>query len=124
MTVEQKLWKLIKRLHEKTKDASLTWEPLPSKNTFLAVFPSYAVSIAEVPGEEDAPDYAITLLNEAGKPLERVTDVQLRETVSEEGQPETSAFRIMEELYNMARRSALGVDQALDKLLSSLDEDG
>ncbi len=122
MTIEQKLWQLVKRLLEKTIEGSISWEATPRGNNYQTAFPKFSVRIGEIrPSGQEAPDYVITVYDEDGLEIERASDVELRNSV-EELKISGDAFRTMSDLYSRARRAALGVDEALDHLLSSLDE--
>ena len=115
MTTNEKLWQLVKRLHQKTIEGTVPWE-VSFKATYLAAFPKYGVRVSEIV-KEDSLDYVIELLDENGRVIESASDADLRD-VAAPGE----SYPVMKELFVMARRRALGVDEALDDLLSSLDE--
>jgi hypothetical protein len=56
-----------------------------------------------------------------GQAIETSTDRNLAEKLVEKLPAHLSVVATMRELYNEARRKALGVDAALDKLLSELN---
>ena len=58
----------------------------------------------------------LQVLNEHGALVDEVTDSQLQEHFD-------SAFRVMKNLLEAARYRAMGVDEALDGLLESLDDE-
>jgi hypothetical protein len=119
MTVEERLWQLVRRLKDKTADGSVSWEPTPNKTTFQAAFPKFSVRIAEYAGENEN-DYEIRVYDEGGRLLERANDIEIARAI--EALQGSEPFKTMKDLYTMARRQALGVEAALDELLSSLDE--
>jgi len=121
MTVEEKLWQLVQRLTDKTAEGSVSWEPTSNKSTFQTSFPKFSARVAEVAKPESESDYDIRVYDEAGRLLERATDVEMAKAVTDLAG--AKSFTMMRDLYTMARRQALGVDAALDELLSSLDED-
>ncbi len=116
MTVEEKLWKLVQLLDERTEANTVAWEAIPNKKAFQTAFPNSAVRITEVDTEE-SPDYVISVFNESGTLIERASDVDIGTAI-----PNTKSFAKMADLYKRARRGALGVDRALDHLLESLSE--
>jgi|ERR1017187_1474884 hypothetical protein len=110
MTTEEKLITLVKRLHAKTKAGEIRWEQTTANGVFQTAFPSYTVKLAK-----RGADYSISILDEMGTTLESSDDAQLAAAF-----PERSVYQTMRELYDMARRVALGVNEALDSLLGEL----
>ncbi len=113
-----KLVATILKLHEKTKKGELQWEETSNERVYQVSFPGYTVQMFHRLSQEgaDALDYFIRILNENGGVLEESSDLDLKE----EWEP---SFRVMKELYEMARRRALGVEQALNNILKALGED-
>jgi hypothetical protein len=120
---ENKLFELAEKLNEQTRTGKITWETTASSNSFQTAFPQYTVRIARYSSDDEdrAPDYALIINDESGKTLESVTDVSLQAAVKP-ALPGGKAFLVMQELYNNARRGALGVDAAIESLLKSLGE--
>lgn len=124
MTVPEKLWQLAERLLKKTRDGSVKWETTADKGVFQTSFPKFSVAVREIwVYGQDEPDYTITVYGEDGDPIESATDAELRNSVAEL-ENSRMAFHTMRELFNSARRSATGVNEALDELLAELDEAG
>jgi len=124
MNVEEKLWKMIELLHDRTRVGSREWELTTSKKAFQTSFPNFIVRIAESLNE-DTLDYVITILDENGNVVERASDVDIAETVFKSAPPPQNrkAFELMKDLYVMARRNAMGVEKALDSVLDALNND-
>lgn len=114
--VEEKMLNLVLKLHAKTKEGQIKWERTASSNIFQYAFPSYVVRISVKQGDADAPDYYITVKDSDGTTIESASDVSIGRAF-----PNAKVFATMEELFTLARREALGVDQALDSLLSELE---
>ena len=76
-----------------------------------------------ISSEEDPSleDYTIMILNSEGTVVDRFTDLDVHREGEQSGHP-IRAYVIMKNLYNAARRKALGVDQALDAILAELGE--
>ncbi len=123
---EQKLWELIKKICHQTQEGKITWDATVSKNRFQTAFPKFTVEIGEyeTSGQygEESMDYRLTINDESGKALESISDVDVQTKITPT-LPPGRAFATMRDLYNNARRRALGVDAAIDALLSSLEED-
>ena len=107
----ERIGTLIERLLERTKTKALKWEQNPSKN-FEASFPNYTVELA-------ACDQIICLqiYNDEGEVLESTTTAQLNGTADL-----YKHANQLENLYEMARRTALGSDQAVESLIAALED--
>ncbi len=112
-----KLAKIIVKLVERTKAGSVTWEETGNRGVFQAAFPGYTIQVFSRENEDDPDvlDYIVRIVNEEGNVLEEVADLELREVMEH-------PLSTMKELYGLARRSALGVDEALNRILSSLEQ--
>jgi len=60
-------------------------------------------------------DFVISIINEYGSVVETSDDVALAQAF-----PSSGVYAKMQELHELARREALGVDAALDSLLGEL----
>lgn len=96
-------------LYEKTLNGELNWEPTETEDVYQCAFPNYSVRISE-----RGADYVVTIYNEQGTVIEEMTDVTLKDEID-------NSFEKMRQIYDTARRVAMGVDKALDDLLSYLD---
>jgi len=110
---------LVQKLYRRTDDGSVEWEETEIEGVFQAPFPEYTVRLSmqspdgHVPGSED---YVLSIFDARGLEIEEVSDVDLAEDLAD-------SYEVMRHLYRAARRKAMGVDQALDSLLSSLGQD-
>jgi hypothetical protein len=112
MKTDEKLLKLVQKLLEKTNAGETRWEETVRPDTFQASFPNHVVWIS-THQNSGADDYVISILNEVGVAIESADDNALSKAF-----PQSKVFETMRELYGLARRGALGVDAALDSLLS------
>lgn len=110
---------LVQKLYGRTDDGSVEWGETEIEGVFQATFLEYIVCLSmqspdgHVPGSED---YVLSILNAHGLKIEEVSDVDLAEDLAD-------SYEVMKHLYKAARRKAMGVDQALDSILSSLGQD-
>jgi len=110
---------LVQKLYGRTDDGSVGWGETEIEGVFQATFPEYTICLSmqsldgHVPGSED---YVLSILNARGLKIEEVSDVDLAEDLAD-------SYEVMKHLYKAARRKAMGVDQALDSILSSLGQD-
>jgi hypothetical protein len=117
LSTEARMLKLVQRLHAKTAAGELQWDKTVSKNSFQTAFPSYVVRVSVNYTEDDeAPDYHVAVRDGAGTTIESVSDRDIHNVL-----PDSKAYSLMNELFTMARRKALGVNQAIESLLNELD---
>ncbi len=113
----EKVGRLIDSLYNNTKSADITWEESEKDGTYQVSFPKYSVRIFNRFNEHeyDTKDYFIQIINENGIVIDEVSDIDVKEVIQD-------AFYKMKEIHDLARRQALGVDEALDAILGNLDE--
>ena len=112
----KKIGTIIQSLHEKTISGAITWEETEVDGTYQVSFPNYSVRIFSIKSSTDN-DYFIQIINEFGKVLDEVSDIDLKDIID-------NPYKLMKEIHNSARRQALGVEDALDAILSNLDDLG
>jgi hypothetical protein len=111
---DKKLVSLVKRLKEKTLRGTISWEKTVEEGVFQASFPDYAITIGQE-RREDVWDYVFRIYNDKGELVEVIGE---REFSSEDFGMRPYDF--IDEIYVVARRTAMGVDQAIDSILSAL----
>lgn len=104
---------LVKGLLKKTKAKELNWEITGYETTFQTAFPEYTIQIGEYHTSYSQHDYLITIQNKDSVDIDNISDEELYPVWNE-------AYKNMRELYQLARRQALGVDKVLDDLLQEL----
>lgn len=105
----------VERLHAKTLARSLAWSRTEHHGRYAVRLGDYVVEIGEGPAAAHGPE--ILLCGPDGKALELITP-----DVLEGASPRAAAARreAFEETYEGARRMALGVDAAIDSLITVL----
>jgi len=120
-----KLIKISNALLTQTKQGRLTWTSTENLDVFEVNFPDYSIRIAhrldrrttQTMGELGT-YHKIEIYNNEGMPIEVATSDQMKH----EGIPEAENItEVLAELYGLAKEQALGVDSALDELLSRLN---
>ncbi|NWE39590.1 hypothetical protein HX875_08950 [Pseudomonas yamanorum] len=109
-----KIARLIETLLSQTEAGTLQWAQTEKSEVFQASFPRYSIRIYPENSSNFQPDYFLQILNEVGEIVEVVSDPDLRDVMD-------MAFTKMQNLYEGARRSAMGVESALDEILDFLD---
>ena len=109
-----KIAKLVEALLTQTENGSLQWEPTEKSDTFQASFPRYSVRLFVRHVSEFDVDYILQIINDFGDIVEEISDPDLNDVLD-------SAYRKMREVHEAARRSAMGVESALDEILGFLE---
>jgi len=113
MSEDEKLAALLQRIYEKTVKGELRWEPTANGSAFTVPFARFSLSLERVPETRDLMGYILLRIsNDRGQTIEEFTG----------GQAVQIGFPHMDELFDRARRIAMGLEEALDELLSELDE--
>lgn len=108
----QKIANLILAVKEKTEEGAVPW--VAADEGFQASFPKYAIKInQDYDFERDEVDLIFQIINESGDLVESVKDPDLSPFFE-------NPFTIMSDIYGMARRHAMGVDDAIDEILHNL----
>ena len=123
---------LIRKLHSLTKAGKIGWEKTPNGGSFQTVLAGYIIRAVEEE-EESVPNefnYILSLRNNRGDLVERIRDFQVQQEVNAltdqeraaKSLPGFSAFKLMKEIYEMARSSAMGSDKAIEDITKALDD--
>jgi hypothetical protein len=118
MSVE-KIVDLVLKLNVLTNQGELSWEET-TRDEFQVAFPDYTVRVRREDVENQYGDFIgekfwFSIRNDKGRIIDEVSADDLSGRL-----PDPTA--ILRELYNGARRRALGADKALEEILSSLSK--
>jgi hypothetical protein len=118
--MNERLGKLIERLHAKTERGEIPWKKVDSAavDGFEASFPNYTVEVART---KDQQKLVLRIYNQDGDALESVFDYELRIGNIRDGY-DVRFENLLHETYQMARRIALGTEKAIDELISVLTD--
>jgi hypothetical protein len=98
---DDKIVRLVRLLFEKTKAGEIGWEETSNLNIFQCSVSNYSILISR---------QTLTVCDEEGKIIEEVDGLApLQEGVR------------LSELFELARRQAMGVERALDEILLLLE---
>ena len=111
---------LVERLVKRSRNSELDWKASYG-DSFQVSFKDNSVRIEkqENPGGEE-PIYVIELINADGAVVDSFTDFALDQTLG--NMSNGPWYRMMGELFGLARRNALGADKVLNSILDDLDE--
>jgi hypothetical protein len=110
--------KLVQTLIQKTEGGQLDWKASVNDEAFHISIKENTIQIEQMP-REDTVDILISLINDQGAAVDSFTDVDLNLS---EPTGQKTWFRVMRGLYESARRTALGSDRVLNKILEDLEK--
>lgn len=111
IVADQRMYSLLTRLIARTEAGSVQWERGGREESYIYSLPDASVVI-ETKDRDDSHPYRFRVVNDMGDTVDEITVSPFEASSSE-----------AEELYRLAKRSALRVDETLDALLSRLDDD-
>ena len=116
MAVYQKSADLAYKLHQKTLEGSVDWKKAIVPGVYQASFSDNSIQIS-LNGSEKT-NVKISVIDDNENEIESFSAGDI-----DSGEAEFNPFDIMSDTYEIARRSALGSEQAINKILSELDDD-
>ena len=120
----RKLAKLALGLYRETVDGRVDWEETTSSGVYQASFSNYAVTISLQESQDDEENNVrISIYNSEASMIESFSDSALDCDWFFEMDVTETPFKIMYELYEIARRTALGSEQAVNEILKELEDD-
>ena len=121
----KKLATLTFGLYRETAKGRVSWEETTSTGVYQASFSNYSVTISLEDSQEGAEhDVRISIFNDEANVIESFSDIDLDVEWFREIDANDTPYKIMHGLYETARRIALGSEQAINDILSELDDDG
>lgn len=113
-----KIKKIAAALLAKTQASELEWEETETEDVFQVAFSGHSIRVRHKPTQTfNANHYFLAIHNEQGAMIEEAGDFE----VDGAPYPATESPRMLKDLYERARRKAMGVDKALDDILSELE---
>lgn len=117
----EKQGQLVQALLRQTRAGKLDWKPTAIDDAFQMSFKNYSVLIAPIK-KFNSVDYQISLVNAEGVVAEAFTDTDLSSRLGEPAGGGTW-FSRMNDLFELARGTALGSEKLLNEILKELDDD-
>lgn len=119
--LDPKVLKLVISIRAMSKARKVTWQTTTDDHRFIAPLPRGAVAIRERRSRNSSdPDYGFEVIDSEGEVVDSIWDTDVSGAVTND--PPENLFVIMEELYKLARRAALNVDDVVDDLLGDIDK--
>lgn len=116
--ISNKIFTLVRRLFQLTQEEQLQWEETGREGVYQLSIEDYIVRVAEERSEDPKapPRYVLRICNAKGIVLEQFSDTDFEERIHDAGE-------FMQDLYTRARRIAMGVETALDRIIRHLEEE-
>ena len=116
-----KIATIVNKLCESTRGGNIEWNQTEKEDVFETSYPDFAMRLSTRPKKDrEAPsgaiDYVISIYNSSGILMESASDIELNNAMD-------NAYETLSSLYNTARGYALGTEQILDSIISTLDKD-
>ena len=105
-----KLLEVASILLQKSQAGEINWERTANENTFQTSLSRYSILINKMVGHEGNEHYSLKIFNEEGREIEELTGYAAR----------TEGGLHLSEVFELARRTAMGVEKALDEVLVAL----
>lgn len=105
-----KMISLLRKLLSKTRESGLQWQEDPFEDAFYATIAGSAIYVKSIENK-----ITIELRNTSGTILDNVSD--------DDSALEYEDRLSVRELFELARRYALGTDDVIDKVISELDDE-
>ena len=116
----EKIARVATALSNQTLQNKITWKQTEDATTFVVSFPQYSVFISKEEFEDsygrEQAAHVLRITNENGEIVEEVTSYDLQSHLSD-------SWGTLKEMYETARRQAMGVEKALDSILEIIDPD-
>lgn len=121
MKTDEKYFKIIQLLHAKTMKDEIDWIKTEEDDVFQAAFSDFLIRIKPemyVPFINNKHTYSLELFNHTGNKIEHISSSNIKAKIND---GVINSQELLQETYEKARRIAMGTEQALDKLLASLE---
>lgn len=121
-----KLGSLVRKIYLKTQDGTIRWEPEAFEDTIfeaLVAGRKTTIGFIDYQSEDGEPvrDAEISIYNDEGRKIESIRDTMLWSIeLGVEGF--SGWFSLMTAIFDTAKRQANGSEDAINKMLESLDD--
>lgn len=109
---------LVKKIASLTEAGKLSWERMPSRAglQLRVSIGDTTITLRSKDGYSNQPDIVLSVIDDTGAVVESFSDVDIQD---DEKFPDS--FDVMENMFNRAKRIALGTDKVISNLLTDLD---
>lgn len=114
-----KMISLIKNLKQKTENKIILWTETEDEGIYQTAFPNFTVRLSKITSldpKNQSEDYWIGIYNLEGRLIEKLSNKEIFSGYTIYDSERT----LMKDLYALAHRCAMGVDDALDEIINEL----
>ena len=122
----EKALALVQRLHARTREGKIDWKDTNAETEVKVTLAPFVLQLRQVhdPDFPTEPDYELEVVEEnSDRTVELITNRTLRPVMDRLTEEGLNPYRLMALTFEMARREALGVDNALDSILKDLADE-
>jgi hypothetical protein len=126
MTYDKSLEKdlaLVQTLYERTRAGAVEWQETSDRRGFETRLANFELRLQMIPDQNypDDPDYELLVIDvSSGTEIERISNTSLRPVMDQKTEDGLTPYKLLVRTYEMARRQALRVDDALETILEKL----
>jgi hypothetical protein len=106
------LLNLMMKLYQKTTEGKVKWERTAKEDVYISSFPEYSIQLGKIGGGL-IPTLYLSIFDSNGLQVESYQKPPLGDDV---------ASKYLTNLYEIARRNAMGADKAIIDILKNLDK--
>jgi hypothetical protein len=115
---------LVHALYKRTIDGKVDWSETDYSQTFEATVGEYTFRISLVPDNDypDEPDYVLLVKDSASdRWIDTISNATLRPVSDKITSDGLNPYGVLGRIYDLARRRALNVEDALERILATLN---
>jgi hypothetical protein len=120
---DTKLLELLKKIEDKTAKGELKWEATALEDQFQTVLSNFILRVRREQDREGADVESFSLVNKDGLVLETIYPYLLRKAAQDASENMMLPDNLLRSTFRNAKRQALGVEKAVDAILSDLESD-
>lgn len=110
--------KLVDLLFDRSKEGKLNWSEGVNTNSFQVAFSEYSVVLSAQDTDHIDVDYSLLVMNTDGEIVDEITDNEMAQGTLDP----KKIYKKFHDLFEMARRTARGSDEALNSIIEELDD--
>lgn len=114
--VANKFVQLMRKVEEKTTRGEIAWEATAEESIYQATLSMFVIRIAQNPGD-GGPDYILSVADKQNCTVDSASNLDFPPEQVQAFKP----YQMLKDIFETARRMALGADTAIDNILSELD---
>ena len=122
----EKALALVQRLHARTREGKVDWKDTNAETEFKVTLDPFVLQLRQIhdPEYPNEPDYELEVVEEnSDRTVERITNRTLRPVMDRLTEEGLNPYRLMALTFEMARREALDIDNAIDSILKGLADE-